>query len=179
MSLDAETGTEVHLGGFSLETLVGLRAGVDSLAKKLDNIKAVEDAYQFGVLEIPIRAVASAPSSGNFAIDLGGPTYGRFWEVKRLTVGGVLWSSVVNGTAIVVVGPSPNSSSAITPPLSDICDEAASLPSVAFYSSRQLLARHPNHIYVVILTPSASTQYAVGGQVSDFPDKRQIIETTN
>ena len=176
MSLGAEVDAEVDLGPLVFELMGGIKASLDTLNKTMRDIRDIEKAYQEGPLELPIRKVATSPSSGNFTIGLGGPAYGRKWEVKRVAVGGVQWSSSVNGTALLVVGTSPEGPWALTPPLSDIVDEAASLPSNAFYSTGQIVVRHPNHLFLVILSPTASTQYAAGGQATDLPDKRVRIE---
>jgi hypothetical protein len=177
VSMGAEVDAEVDLGPLVLEALVGLKASTDTLNKRLHNIAKTEEAYQRGVIEVPIRKVATSAASGNLVIGCGGPAYGRLWEVKRLTVGGVTWGTSVNGSLLIVVGSAPDGLT--NPPLPDVVNEAASVPNVTFYSTRQLVVRHPNHLFVVILTPSATTQYAVGGQASDFPDRRLDLETDN
>lgn len=177
MTIGAEMDAEVDLGPLVLESIVGLKASFDSLSKHLRNIAKVEAAYQGGVTELPIRKVATSAASGNLIIGCGGPAYGRLWEVKRLTVGGVLWTSTVSGQAIVVIG--SVSDGQVTPPLTDVADQAGTLPNVAYYSTRQLVVRHPGHLFVVIIAPTAATQYAVGGQVSDFPDRRLLLDTEN
>ena len=93
--------------------------------------------------------------------------------MRRLTIGGVLWTSTVAGSALVVVGPSQT----VTPPLPDVNDSVAALPNNGFYSTGQLLVRHPDHLRIVILNPTASTQYSVGGTVTEMPDKREPIRT--
>ena len=174
MSLDVGAGAELDLGGFSLETLVGIRAGLNDVVTELRNLHKLEEAYQFGAKDIPLRNSASSDSnSDSLIIGLGGPTYGRQWQVRRLTIGGALWTSTVAGSALVVVGPSQTA----TPPLPDVNDEVASLPSNGFYSTGQLIVRHPDHLRIVILTPTASTLYAVGGTVTEMPDKREPIRT--
>jgi hypothetical protein len=177
MSMGAEVDAEVDLGPLVFELMGGLKASLDTLNKHLRNIAKVEAAYQGGVVEVPIRKVATSPASGSLVIGCGGPAYNRLWEVKRLTVGGVTWATSVNGSALVVVGSVADGS--VNPPLTDIADQAGTLPNVAYYSTRQLVVRHPNHLFVVILTPTATTQYAVGGQASDFPDRRVSLETEN
>jgi hypothetical protein len=177
VSLGAEVDAEVDLGPLVFELMGGLKASLDTLNQHLRNIAKVEAAYQGGVIEVPIRKVAASGATGNLVIGCGGPAYGRIWEVKRLTVGGVLWTTTVAGQALVVVG--SVSDGQVTPPLTDVADQAASLPDIAYYSTRQLVVRHPAHLFVVIVAPSATTQYAVGGQVSDFPDKRNALDTEN
>lgn len=176
MSLGAGVDAEVDLGPLVFELMGGIKASLDSLTKAIKRTRDIEDAYQFGAVEVMLRSAAVSGSSGSLILGLGGPPYGRLWEVKRLTVGGALWTSTVAGQAIVVVSPA---SGQLTPTLADVADQAGSLPSVAYYSTRQLVVRHPNHLYVVILTPTATTQYAVGGTATNFPDKRLALETEN
>lgn len=174
MSLEGDLGAEVSLGGFSLETLVGLRAGMDSLVAKIDRIAKIEEAYQFGAVEVSLRGATVSTSDSVIApIDLGGPTYGRVWQLRRLIVGGAQWGSTVAGSALVVV--SANQPSA-TPPISDVVDQAETLPLPALYGTGQVIIRHPNHLYIVFLSPTASTTYGVGGAATDMPDKRERID---
>jgi hypothetical protein len=175
MSLDAEIDAEVDLGPLVLQALVGLGASMDTLNKHLRNIAALEEVYQFGAKQVRLSMTGISDSNGDtFEIGVGGPTYGRLWQVRSLVVGGPLWTTTVAGTALVVIGANKN----LTPPITDIVDEAGSLPSVAQYSTSQLVVRHPNHLRVVILTPTGSTQYAVGGWATDMPDKRERIEAS-
>ena len=74
----------------------------------------------------------------------------------------------MNGTMLIVVSPSAGQ---LTPALPDIVDQANSLPIVATYGTRQVVVKHPNHLFAIVLTPSTSTTYAVGGEATDFPDK--------
>lgn len=174
MSMGAEVDAEVDLGPLVLESIVGLKASFDSVAKELRKARAEEDAYQRGAIEVPLRQSATSAASGSLIMDLGGPAYAREWQVKRLTIGGALWTSVVAGTALVLISPS---SGQLLPSTTDIADQATTLPSVAYYSARQLVVRHPSHLYVIILSPTATTQYAVGGEATDLPDRRIPLRT--
>jgi len=176
VSLQAEVEGGAEVGGFSLDAIVGLKASLDGLTTELRKRRQMEAAYQGGAVEVMLRNAAVSASTGNLIMGLGGPPYGRLWEVKRLTVGGALWTSSVAGQAIVVISPA---SGQTAPPLNDVADQASTLPNVAYYSTRQLVVRHPNHLFIVILSPTATTQYSVGGQASDFPDKRLLLETEN
>lgn len=166
MSIEAEA--EVDLGPLVLNALVELGGSLGTLNKHLRNIAKIEKAYEFGAQQVPIRTSALSPASGSLVFDLGGPTRNRIWELKRLVVGGPLWTSSVAGTMLIVVSPSAGQ---LTPALTDIVDQANSLPIVATYGTRQVVVKHPNHLFAVVLTPTASTTYAVGGEATDFPDK--------
>ena len=173
MSLDAEVGANVELGSFSLAAIAGLGATLDGIHTELKRLRNLEEAYQFGAVKVRLSNSASSDAAGdNLEIGLGGPTYGRLWQVNSLVVGGNLWTSTVAGTALVYVAPTKIS----TPPLTEVVDEAGSLPSVAQYSTGQIIVRHPGHLRIVILSPTASTPYAAGGWATDLPDNRAPIE---
>ena len=177
MTIGAEVDGEIDLGPLVLESIIGLKASFDGVAEEMRKRWKVESEYQWGVRELPIRAVGRSDTGGDtLVIDCGGPPPMRMWEVKRLTMGGVEFTTSVNGSALVVVASSTPGSA---PPTTDVADEVASLPNVGYYSTRQLTLRNPNRLYVVILSPSDSTQYVVGGQTSDFPDRRLLLDTEN
>ncbi|MDE1881986.1 MAG: hypothetical protein KGI89_15740 [Euryarchaeota archaeon] len=169
MSIDTEVAAGAELGPFSLKTLVGLAASVDSMATELKRLRQIEEAYQFGPLEVPVRASATADAAGDtIVLDLGGPSFERKWQVRRISVGGLQWTTTAAGKALIVVQSSKNA----TPATADVADYAASLPLPAFYSTGQLIVRNPNRLYVVILGPTANQAYVAGGSVEDLPDKR-------
>lgn len=172
MTMEAEVGGGIELGEFSLKALAGVQGSFDGVLHELKKIAKYEEAYQFGAVEVALRGSASSDAAGDsVVIDLGGPAYGRLWQLRRLVVGGALWTSTVAGSALVVVSTQRSS----TPPLPDIADQAPSLPNVATYSTGQVIVRNPNHLYVVFLSPTASTLYAVGGAATDIPDSRHPI----
>ena len=106
MSIEGDVDAGVNLGPLHIHGMAELDAGIQSIVQQLRSIKALEEAYQFGAKDIPLRGSGYSDSgSDSFIINLGGPTYGREWQVRRLTIGGVLWTSTVAGSALVVVGP--------------------------------------------------------------------------
>ncbi len=172
MTVAAGVSGGIELGEFSLGAVVGLKASMDGLAQRISRLLRYEEAYQFGAVEVALRGAAQSDAAGDsLVIDLGGPAYERLWQVRRVTIGGVSWSSTVAGQALVVV----SANRASNPPISDVADQAATLPNVGYYSTGQLIVRHPNHLYIVVLTPTASTNYGVGGAATDLPDSRHPI----
>jgi hypothetical protein len=175
MSLDADVGAGIELGGFSLKALLDIGATLDGMHATLKKVHRLEEAYEFGAVQVRLNGTATSDSgSDTIEMGLGGPTYGRMWQLRSLAVGGVQWTTTVAGSALVVVSSARN----LTPALPDIVDVAGSLPAVSQYGTSQIVIRHPNHLRVVILTPTASTQYAAGGYATDLPDKRERIETS-
>jgi hypothetical protein len=174
MSLGAEVDAEVDLGPLVFELMGGIKASLDGLTAAIKRTRQIEEAYQFGAREIALRGASTSDSGGDtLIIDLGGPSYARVWQTRRLVIGGSTWTATVAGSALVVVSANQPSSSGV--PISDIGDEVGTLPSNGFYSTGQLIVRHPNHLFVVILTPTAATNYGVGGAATDLPDSRVPI----
>ncbi len=171
MTLDARGFAGIELGPLSLDALAKVHAGLDTLTKQLVQIKADEAAYQrHGPVSVPLVASGVVDSNSDpVYLDLGGPAYGRVWEVRQLVVGGITWATTVAGTAPVLVqANAPNAQSGVS--LLNVQDCATALPAVAFYSSGQFRVRHPNHIWVVILSGTASTPYGAAGDAFDMPD---------
>ena len=172
MTIGAEIGGGVELGSTSLGVIAAVGAKFDGLAAQVRKLLAEQDAYEFGAVEVALRGAATSTASGaTVVIDLGGPAYGRLWQVRRLVVGGAQWGDTAAGTALVVVAPNASA----TPPTSDVADFTATIPNSAFYSTGQVIVRNPARLYIVVLTPTASTTYAVGGAATDMPDRRHRI----
>ena len=174
MTMDLDAGAGIELGGSSLSALFRIAGTLDGIHAQLRKLHDVEEAYQFGGVQVKLQGVASSDSgSDTIEVDLGGPSYARLWQVRVLVVGGPLWTTTVAGTALVVVSSARN----LTPALPDIVDTTGSLPAVTQYSTGQIVVRNPNRLRVVIYSPTASQQYSVGGYATDLPDKRERIET--
>lgn len=137
----------------------------------LEKLMAVEAAYeeQGPVFHRRGNGATSDASGSSFVIDLGGPAVHRRWEVRNIVVGGLTWTTVT-GSALVVVGgarpPAPGSVS-----MNDVRDQAPVLPNPAFYSSGQLVLRNPERLYIVVLTPAASTDYVAAASIIETPDR--------
>lgn len=163
---------EARVGDVHLEALFALGAEVQGLRGDLAKLLKLEREYeQLGPVFVQLQGGATSDSASDpLIIDLGGPSYGRIWEVRQLVIGGLLWSSTVAGGALAIVSPSTPPSLQV-PGLANIQDHAASLPSVAFYGAGQFRVRNPNHIFMVVLSPTATTPYTVGGDAFDLPDR--------
>lgn len=169
---EAGARAEVDLGGAHLSALVDLKASIDKLHGHFRDLLELEALYQQqGPVFVNLQGSGTVDASADpLYIDLGGPAYGRAWEVRQLVIGGATWATTVSGNAVVFVqGASLSTSTGVG--LSSVQDHATSLPSVAFYSAGQFRVRNPNHIYVAIIGGSASTGYQIAGDAFDLPDR--------
>lgn len=163
----AELDAKLSIGELSLEALLALRSEMADMAGIMKKLLEMQELYEYvGPNQVNIGQGATAPTSGDLFLDLGGPNYGRVWEVRALVIGGLTFSTAAAGTAEVY----QSSGQPTSRTLALLDDQANALPSVAFYSAGQLRVRHPNHLWVVIHTPTASQAYQAGGSALDSPD---------
>lgn len=161
MTLDIDTGFDlnVQLGRIAQ----GVEKG-NANARKLREIARAR-------IPFPVRLMASGvcPSpTAPFGLNFGGPDPGFFWVVRRIVVGGLLWSTTAAGSAEVYVHGFGGAQGSITSgsgtvagvrALSDLVDEAATLPSKGFYSNEQVIVQPTESLSVVVVTGTAGQQY--------------------
>ncbi len=172
----ADIGAELSVGEMSLKALVELTSATRDMHDTLKGLLALEQRYQMkGPVDVQLRAAANSDASGDdLFLDLGGPSYGQLWEIRRLVVGGATYDSVVLGSGQVVVSSAiPNIATVNTwdPAILDIVDQTATLPKVTFYSAAQIVLRHPQHLWIFFDgTLTASVTYAASGLAIMTPD---------
>lgn len=117
------------------------------------------------------NAIIPSPTTRT-GINLGGPDPGFYWLVRRLIVGGVAWKTAAAGTAeIYITGLSGGQGGAVTGPiisalaLSDMVDQAPSLPNKAYYSNQQFMIQEQENLMVVIDSGTAAQQYVATCQI--------------
>lgn len=122
-----------------------------------------------------ISNVAIGAGAPRTAVSLGGPDPGYYWMVRRLIIGGVTWKTVAAGTAeIYISGLSAAQGAGITGPmvsglaLSDLVDQAPSLPNKAFYSDQQMMLQAQENLLIVIDGGTATQTYVAAAQVQVF-----------
>ncbi len=173
---EADISAGLSLGELHLRALAGIQASLDDMSERMARAHAAEVDYQLhGPVQVSMRRAQVSDAAGDtLLLDLGGPSWGRLWEVRRIVVGGATWSSVVGGTAQILT----SSTADATPALTDVVDDAAALPSRAFYSSGQVVLRNPQRLVIVVLAPTATTTYAAGAAGFDVPDEaRRLVGT--
>jgi hypothetical protein len=149
--------------------LVDLQGEIASLHSTMKKILRVEEEYQQkGPTLVNLQGSGTVDSNSDpLVIDLGGPNQNRVWEVRQLIAGGLTWATTVAGNGLIVISSAPP-----TAPYGLVAmqDHIAAFPAVAFYSGGQFRLRAPTHVYLVILSGTASTPYQVAGDAYDMPD---------
>lgn len=108
------------------------------------------------------------PASGNLALDMGGPSQGRVWLVRRVVVGGITWGTVAAGTAELYISALPSNLLATERPMNELIDQAASLPLRAFYSNEQAVVAQNERLVLVVVGGTAAQQYVGACSVVDY-----------
>ena len=154
--------------GFSLKMFadVGLK-----LSSAIDeNTRALDRQWRRMQADTPVhyRPVASGVAESGIVLPLilGKPDAGTLWEVNAVTVGGSTYSTTAAGTAGLYRVSYPISSE---PAITDLVDWASSLPSVAFYSSRQVIVREGEWLALVVSGGTAGQLYAAAASVTVTP----------
>lgn len=157
--------------GISVDFGLEVRAGMDKLAGRMDGLsKSIETLRAREPFFTKVVASATSPSSGAFALDLGTPNPGFWWQVRRIVIGGDNWGSTVAGTAELVV--TAGGSSLIAPAtartIPDTIDEYATLPVARFYSSKQIVVKETEHLMLLFVSPTGSTLYSANAGIEVF-----------
>jgi len=173
---EGEVGVGFQLGELLVGAKADLFARLDSIEKRLQSILEREERYESeGPVPVMLNSSGVVDSSSDpLYLDLGGPSYGRAWEVRQLVIGGATWATTVAGYALFLVQ-TVAPSAQVGVGLGGIQDAAgthgASLPAIAFYSGGQFRIGNPNHLWVAVIGGTASTPYLVAGDAFDMPDR--------
>lgn len=155
MSMEAEA--TLDLGPLHI-AIGNLSEEVKELKKRLTQLQ----------VDMPVSYVGTCPTpSATFAMDLGGPNEGRWWQVRSIVIGGSDITQTPTGVGWVVV---MNSAPSANPPLFATRDwTKAALPQVAFYGSHELIVEPQEELWVVITGGTAGVQYTANAMVEAFP----------
>ena len=108
-------------------------------------------------------------------LNLGGPSAGFYWMLRRLIVGGVTWKTTAAGTGeVYVTALAGAEGGAVVGPmiaglaLSDMVDQVPSFPNKAYYSDQQVIVQENENVVVVFDTATAAQQYVATAQIQLF-----------
>jgi len=126
-----------------------------------------------------------APTSGVVTFNLGGPSVGRIWHVKRLVVGGLTLATAAAGTAeAYATGWIPDAISTGTPTsLSDLMDATilisapqTDLPNIGNYEDGQFVVQSREKLWVVIRGATSGQFYVAAGTAKDMRDQAHEVD---
>ncbi len=151
-----DAGIAAHLG-----------AGIDDVRDRIGGIERAMRRPPFQPFAYRINKSAVAGATGDLVIGIGSPKSGQFWDLRQLTIGGAQWGVSVAGYGLLVASSTKPTAGASTP-IGWVLDEAQTLPLPAGYSEGQMRIYPPEAFYVVIVGPTANTEYDIGANVTIF-----------
>lgn len=163
-------GHLVGAGASILDRLLALVPHFESTNKHLERMAA---RAQHKANNIPhdftasnnATPLASGPLPSGVAImDLGGPSMGRVWEVRRAWAGGLSVTTAAGGEAWFVKQGAPPTDLNVA----NLVDFANPLPLTGFYGTHQFFVVQGEHVYVLITGGTNSQQYVAGVAGEDW-----------
>jgi len=153
---------DVNIGSLLLD----LRAGI---AKLSDSMKTLAKEWEYarrGPVFVQLAGTCNVNAAqADSVVDLGGPAYGRAWEVRNLAVSYVTFNKTVTGEALFIVSSSaPVGATGVA-----LQWYMGTLPATQAFSSYQFRIEHPNHVFGIITAGAASTAYSLAGDAMDVP----------
>jgi hypothetical protein len=156
-------GLEADLDLGPIEIMAGVRAELSTLNRNNEEWRRRE----FLRARVPsfVRQVQNVtiPAGGpRVGMGLTGPRPGYYMKLRRLIIGGLTWKTTAAGTAECYITPlSSGSIGALG--LSEMFDQAPTLPDKAYYSDDQVWVHPGEHIQIVIDSGTAAQQYVASG----------------
>lgn len=163
MTDDTETGISLH-ALFEVGVTLGDKLDA-SVASHNRLIRLLEKTQP-----IMFRPTASAfipEPTAPTVINLGTPSQGTFWEVRKVCVGGLEADVAVAGTAGLYVSAMPSVDGA---GFNNLEDRAGGLPNIGYYPSGTIYTRAGEYLFVVVFSGTPLQQYVANAFVRIYSD---------
>jgi hypothetical protein len=170
-----DLGVEIDLGPLVAE----LRIGLDGVSSRLDRMDRMQQAARRSLTptDIPIMGqvivgAAPSPSTTRAAINLGSPDQGHVWLLRHLSIvrGDVDLPTALGGTAwVFVLGTNPLLNATILNG-QGLVTSFASLPATSTWTSRQIMVKAEEYLWVVITGGTQNQQAFAYGRVEDYQE---------
>jgi hypothetical protein len=130
----------------------------------------------FGRVRASGLAVTATPLVLTF--DQPGPVEGKFWYIRSITIGGLSPTTTAAGRAdVYATAMLPNASLTLAAlGLADWRDQAATLPSVAFYARGALPLRMNENLVVVISNGTNGQGYVAVAQFEEYQEGSMALD---
>jgi hypothetical protein len=162
---------------------LSLEAAIGQLSETLDGVRGTMDKIhkfltpnpRHSPIVRPLQATGVSDGSTYYAIDLGGPSSGRLWDVRRVGVwagGGTdpfpTVANVTVGLVKIQGGQPSNRGFTQAPAFFDMALAPSTVPNDADFSIHQLQVKPGEHLMVLLKGTSNAQQYMVSGQAEEY-----------
>ena len=145
--------------GFDIRAAFGLALKIgDQLTASLEQQKRLWRKLNADtpIMHRPAVSGVCPTPTASFVLDLGTPSHGTFWEVRKVVIGGSDVTTTAAGSAGLYLSGAPSVNGA---GLSNVEDYAAALPNVGYYGTGALYVKPNEHLFVVIYGGTAGQTY--------------------
>jgi hypothetical protein len=150
-----------------------LHLAIGTLSDEVKDLKHRMQIMQDDLNPTGTVTYSTADTNQNY-IDLGGPTAGKWWQVRNLIVGGADITDTPNGIAWILV--TASSMMQNNPPLFAVRDystarfpTATALPYLNSYGTHELVVLDDQHLFVFLTGGVNATQYCASAMIESFP----------
>lgn len=173
MTMTGAPGAGVDFSAEISATLGRISKRLDDDAARAIRLREIERARQPQNVRLQGSGVCPTPTTP-FGINFGGPDPGFYWNVRRIIVGGLTWTTTAAGSVEVYVTglagaqgvPSSGAGSvASIRSLSDLVDQNATMPTKGFYGVGELSVLANESLVVVVNTGTAGQQYSASALI--------------
>lgn len=148
--------------GLDLEIGASLKILTDAEA---DRARRAQEEERLIPVDAQIHSGTEIEAGAGFGlVNCGGPAMGRAWVLRRLAIALLTPMQAAAGTAYWFASASEEVSLLQT---TGWFAQMAALPSVAFFTSRQVVLRYPQKVICYIDGPTAGDTYIIAGYALD------------
>lgn len=171
------TATEQETGGLLADISAKLGFSVELGQEQLAATKKLNATLDPTRMMQPVNfrtqgsAIANAAGVAVIQFSPAGPDQGHLWVVHSLVVGGDTWATTAAGSAELYVSAMDlRTLNGTSPPLTDLVDQAATLPLPATYGDQQVTLRNGEDLYMRIVGGTSGQQYVASARGVDYQE---------
>lgn len=170
-------GIDLDVTAGPLEVVANLSVALDRMTqdneRRWNQMRKMNAARSRVPVDVRFFGSGVCPAGGaSFAITIDGPQAGFYYLVRRVLCGGLTWSTAAGGAAEFyssamtgALGGAGTGGLVNSRPLTDIFDEAGTLPYKQFYSNHQVVVQPAESPMAIIVGGTAGQQYVFAIQV--------------
>jgi hypothetical protein len=130
-------------------------------SKRANDLKRAELAMQPTWFRAQGTCVVDSGGFGIISFSPNGPDQGHVWEILNAVIGGVTFKTTATGTGeLYISGMDLRMLGDASPPITDLADQASSLPLPSGYSKGQIVCQGQENPYVRIVGGASAQTYA-------------------
>lgn len=166
--------TDPNANGLGFDLLAKIHLAIGEQTRAVRQLHERLNRPPAQPITFPIIGNKTTPVAATYpvVIKLGGPSQGKTWDVRQLSISGLTPISVIGGVADVFVrGDDPPAQATYAQiGVTGWRDQAVALPLVAYYAKGQIHVPAGQKLLIVLSGYTVATEYIVQGEVEQSDD---------